>query len=78
MGEYGNKMYLDGEYIRMRFSYMNDNILFSWVSFLARLNSHYEAWIYKKKDKKKDEKNIGKLIKIAPKKLFIKSRLKAT
>ena len=60
MGEYGNKMYLDGEYIRMRFSYMNDNILFSWVSFLARLNSHYEAWIYKKKDKKKGRKEYRK------------------
>ena len=31
-------------------------IFLNWDSFYTRLNSHYEAWSYKKKKKKKHKK----------------------
>ena len=37
--------------------------LFNWDSFHARLNSHYEAWSYKKKKHKKIEAYTGNLFK---------------
>lgn len=33
---------------------------FSWILLHARLNSHDKPWSYKKNEKKKDEKDIGK------------------
>ena len=32
--------------------YLNTNFFFNWYSLHARLNSHYEAWSYKKKKQK--------------------------
>ena len=33
----------------------------NWDALHARLSNYYEAWIYKKKKKKKDERHTGKL-----------------
>ena len=41
------------------------------------MNSHYEAWSYKRKNEKnkKDEKHVGKLIREKKKKMSSNSRL---
>ena len=37
--------------------FQHEYFLFNWESLHARLNSHYEAWGYKKKQKKIKEYN---------------------
>ena len=41
--------------MKLQMNYLQrDNFLLNWDSLHARLNSHYEAWSYKKKKHKKD------------------------
>ena len=44
---------------------------FNWDSLHAKLNSHYKAWSFKKKEKVKD---IGQMY---SEKMFLNSRIKA-
>ena len=56
---------------------MTGQLFFNWVSLHASLNSHYEAWSYKKKEKK-DGNHRGVLFRKNPKKKGnINPRLKA-
>ena len=44
----------------------NSNVFFNWGSLYARLNSHYEAWSYKKKKNRKKIKAYRKSLQKEP------------